>query len=167
MRIGKLLGKSQQVIKLLNDYQERVEAMQTALGKRLNDLEVSIARFYWDGRTDTQNHPSYFAGCILQDIGFSIPIKQRQVDTHSSSMSISLERLDLLDGDIMFAVISRSIDSEEYFKKYLKNPLWQKLKVVQTNQIFKVDGSYWLWGSVLGANAVLDDLFKYLVEDKT
>jgi iron complex transport system substrate-binding protein len=164
-RTGELLDKSQQVVQLLDDYQQRVETIRKALGKHLSEIDVSIARFYWDGRMDTQNHPSYFAGSILQDIGFFIPTKQRQVNAYSP-LNISLECLNLLDGDVMFAVISRSKDSKKYFQKYQKNLLWQQLKVVQNKQVFKVDGSYWLWGSVIAANAVLDDLFKYLVEDK-
>jgi len=46
-----------------------------------------------------------------------------------------------------------------------KDPLWQKLEAVQNNRVFTVDFNYWSFGNVLAANAILDDLFKYLVEE--
>ncbi|NEQ28399.1 MAG: iron-siderophore ABC transporter substrate-binding protein, partial [Microcoleus sp. SIO2G3] len=41
--------------------------------------------------------------------------------------------------------------------------LWQKLNVVQRNQVYFV-GVHWHYSDILAINAILDDLFKYLVD---
>lgn len=42
------------------------------------------------------------------------------------------------------------------------SPLWAQLEAVQNDRVYKVDTSIWNEGSIIGANAVLDDLERYL-----
>lgn len=50
-------------------------------------------------------------------------------------------------------------------EKLRRNPLWQTLKAVQQKQVYFVSGVTWIWDSdMIGAEAVIDDLRKYLVE---
>ncbi len=51
------------------------------------------------------------------------------------------------------------------FQQLQKEPLWSELKVVQQGKVYVV-GQYWLFGSYLSANRVLDDLFKYLLPEQ-
>jgi len=34
---------------------------------------------------------------------------------------------------------------------------------VKNQRVYAVDSGYWIFGNILSANAILDDLFKYLV----
>ncbi|MEO0836217.1 MAG: hypothetical protein AAFY16_09560 [Cyanobacteria bacterium J06642_3] len=43
------------------------------------------------------------------------------------------------------------------------DPLWSKLEAVQQEKVYEV-GDYWIGNGVIAANAVLDDLHKYLVK---
>ena len=54
-------------------------------------------------------------------------------------------------------------DSEDNFKRYQSSPLWKKLNVVKNNRVYTVDSGYWYFGNILAANAILDDLEKYLL----
>jgi iron complex transport system substrate-binding protein len=56
-------------------------------------------------------------------------------------------------------------NAEENFNKYRHTVLWQQLNVVRNNQVYTVDSGYWIFGNILAANAILDDLSKYLIND--
>lgn len=42
--------------------------------------------------------------------------------------------------------------------------MWQALNVVKNERVYTVDSSYWIFGNIQSANAILDDLFKYLLD---
>jgi len=46
------------------------------------------------------------------------------------------------------------------------DPLWSQLEAVQQGNIYQVNGSYWIGTGPIAANLVIDDLFRYLVEEK-
>jgi iron complex transport system substrate-binding protein len=93
----------------------------------------------------------------LKEVGLEVPTAQRR-----NYISLSIERLDLLDGDVMFLILDAN--ARESWQRLQRSLLWQRLKVVQNNQVFVVDSGYWVLGNILAANAILDDLFKYLVK---
>jgi iron complex transport system substrate-binding protein len=49
------------------------------------------------------------------------------------------------------------------FESFKKRPLWKKLKAVQQGRIYLVNGYVWTGSSYLAANAVINDLYKYLI----
>ena len=69
----------------------------------------------------------------------------------------------MLDGDVIFAAVDPG--GEESLKSFQTRPLLQTLKAAQQDQVYVVDSGYWIFGNILAANAILDDLFKYLVEE--
>lgn len=66
-----------------------------------------------------------------------------------------------MDADIVFIVLDPG--SEKNFKRYENNPLWQKLNVVKKRRVYTVDSGYWIFGNILSANAILDDIYKYVL----
>jgi iron complex transport system substrate-binding protein len=167
IRIGKILGKSEVASRAIADYQQRVDKLRNALGQKLEKTKVSVSQFYGE----RQNLPEFrsqfsFPGSILQDIGLALPDSQIQVtNPNQTFVSVSLEKVDLLDADILFiALDSSDTKAEESLRKYSSNPLWQQLSVFQNHQIYTVDGVHWIFGNILSANLVLDDLFKYLLD---
>ena len=98
-------------------------------------------------------------------MGIPLPETQNQLTNNENQplVSVSLERLDLLEADILFVALDPG--AEESFQKYQNSQLWQKLNVVKNNQVYTVDSSYWIFGNILSANAILDDLFKYLLKN--
>jgi iron complex transport system substrate-binding protein len=97
-------------------------------------------------------------------VGIVLPEIQNQLTTNENQplVSVSLERLDLINADILFIVLDPG--AEQTFQKYQNSPLWQNLKAVQNQRVYTVNSSYWIFGNILSANAILDDLFTYLVK---
>lgn len=56
--------------------------------------------------------------------------------------------------------------SASKLSEFTNHPLWAQLKVVQHKRVYEVDGEAWVsqWTTV-AANQVLDDLYKYLINE--
>ena len=127
----------------------------------LNETKVSVVRFYADGGVEFRNSFS-FPGSVLKDVGLPRPAVQYETNSDNTYQSVSAERLDLLDGDVIFVALNAG--AKEPFTKFQQDHLWQKLEAVQSDRVFTVDSGYWIFGNVLAANAILDDLEKYLLD---
>lgn len=166
-RMGEILGKSEIAAQALAQYEQRVIKLREALGEKLHKTTVSVSRFY----PEMQYLPEFrtkffFPGSILKDIGLSLPKAQTQLTNNPNQtyVSVNLESVKLLDADILFVALDTQ--SESGYRTYSINPLWQQLQVVQKKQVYTVDAALWIFGNISSANAVLDDLFKYLINIK-
>ncbi|PSO51766.1 MAG: iron siderophore-binding protein [Cyanobacteria bacterium QH_6_48_35] len=74
-RIGEWLSRNQQAQQRLENYQDRFEKLQRAMGYRLDKTEVSVVHFYADGRIKFRDSSS-FPGSVLEDVGLSRPALQ-------------------------------------------------------------------------------------------
>ncbi|MBC6430911.1 iron-siderophore ABC transporter substrate-binding protein [Nostoc sp. HG1] len=163
-RMGEILQKSEIATQVLDQYEQRVSKLREALGEKLHKITVSVSQFY----PEMQNLPEFrtkfsFPGSILKDIGLSFPKAQIQLTTNPKQtfISVNLERVGLLDADILFVALDTN--SKSAYRSYYTNPLWQQLHVVQNKQVYTVDAVNWIFGNIFSANAILDDLFKYLI----
>ncbi|MDZ8085073.1 MAG: iron-siderophore ABC transporter substrate-binding protein [Nostoc sp. DedQUE12b] len=166
--IAKILDKEQESKQLINDYWQRIEQLKQALGvgvaspkeNRRHQLQVSVAtvdpRF---GAVYTYGKKSP-VGVVLDDIGLQRP--SAQSGDFFTKNNISYERLSDIDGDVLFLSYAEKT-GKKALEKLEQSPLWQKLKVVQQNRVYLVDYDHWYGFDVLAMNAVIDDLFKYLV----
>ncbi|MES1026681.1 ABC transporter substrate-binding protein [Gloeocapsa sp. BRSZ] len=102
-----------------------------------------------------------FPGSILNDLGLQRPKTQNISAPNGAIYYIPEERLDQVDGDVLFFFAYGKQD-KEIFERLKQKPLWKKLKAVQQGQIYLVDGYTWTGSNLLAANAVIDDLYKYL-----
>ncbi|WP_083882594.1 iron-siderophore ABC transporter substrate-binding protein [Nostoc sp. PCC 7524] len=149
---------------LLTEYQQRLEKLRTALGKEINQLEVSVSRFHGGTKLPAFRSQYSFPGSILAELGISMPVHQRQLIKTPDDIlvTLSLEKIDLIDADVLFVAVDPG--ARDLFQKYQNTRLWQTLNVVQNQRVYSVDSSYWIFGSILSANAIVDDLFKYLLK---
>ncbi|PSO86997.1 MAG: iron-siderophore ABC transporter substrate-binding protein [Cyanobacteria bacterium QS_5_48_63] len=153
------LGKPEAAEKLLQDYRDHLAKLRAQLGKKADKLEVSVIRVFPQGIRLYQKDS--FAGQILEDAGLSRPPAQNEDRLWTK---ISKERLDAADGDVIF-VWTLGNESESALKKLRSDPLWSQLSAVQEGRVYEVPG-YWIGRGPIAANAVIDDLFKYLVKEK-
>lgn len=162
--IGEVLGKSTQAQEILSQYQQRVTEFQNAMGEKLGTIKVSVSRFY-AGSLETEFRTIFsFPGHLLAEIGLTSPkIQQQLTQGKLPRVGVSLELVDLLDGDILFVALDPG--SETHFQKYQNHPLWQYLNVVKNQRLHIVDSGYWIFGNILSANAILDDLNQYLLQE--
>ncbi len=155
------LGKTKEAEKLLNDYNKRIEVFRQQMGDRLWKTQVSVVDF-WADKVRIYMKQS-FSGLILNDIGLPRPPEQNK---DKNFENISLEIIPKMEGDVIFLVLGDH--KESILKQFRSHPLWSQLSAVKQDRVYEVDSDVWIasWG-ITGANRVLDDLFKYLVNGTT
>lgn len=161
------LGRSQQAEKVMADYYQRLKEFKNQMGDRLQTTKVSIVYLY--AEMITVYTTVGFNGSILKDAGLARPISQdldlettQQKGLSPIQYRISNEVFDAADGDIIFMIVTP--DDSKIGKtrdRLLSDPLWSKLKAVQQGKVYEVL-DYWIGSGPLAANAVIDDLFKYV-----
>jgi iron complex transport system substrate-binding protein len=156
-----LLGREQAAEVALQQYDQRVQTLKMKLSHRYQGKQVSFLALYFNSvLTEAQNS---FAGSILNEVGLERPPKQSVVLPYGYT-ELSLEELDKADGDVLI-VATLTENDRKTIAKLQQNPLWQKLKAVQQNQVYMVSGVTWMWGSdMAGVNAVLDELERLLLK---
>jgi iron complex transport system substrate-binding protein len=164
LRIAETTGKTEKAQKILEEYQQRVEKIRTFVNDNLTEKTVSISRFYASNNFTEFRTKYSFPGSIVTEVGISLPEIQNQLTTNENQplFSVSLERIDLINADILFIVLDPG--AEENFQNFQNSPLWQTLNAVKNQRVYTVESSYWIFGNILSANAILDDLFTYLVK---
>ncbi|NEZ59376.1 iron-siderophore ABC transporter substrate-binding protein [Leptolyngbyaceae cyanobacterium CCMR0082] len=152
------LGKPEQGQALIQDFQARVQDFRQQMGDRLETTEVSVLRFRPDQvRLYMRNS---FCGYILEQVGLPRPPSQAKAKFYET---VSLEAIPAMDGDVIFYFQDNPQNSMA--QKVTRHPLWQQLGAVQQEKVYPVSFDTWFLGNgILAANALLDDLFKYLVD---
>ncbi|MDM9382304.1 iron-siderophore ABC transporter substrate-binding protein [Chlorogloeopsis sp. ULAP01] len=172
-RYAQVLGKTAESEQVMNDYYARLEEFKQQIGNQANQLKVSIVRVY-PNQVSLYLKDS-FCGTIVADAGLSRASSQNLNAEEAKTLfgteiqyTISREKLQSADGDVIFlwsyghqnAIAQQSQAQKEKLKA---DPLWSTLKAVQQNQVYEVP-EYWFGDGPIAANAVIDDLFKYLVK---
>ncbi|KAB8315463.1 iron-siderophore ABC transporter substrate-binding protein [Tolypothrix campylonemoides VB511288] len=166
--LAKTMDKEQVNQQLIDQYWQKIEKLKQALGvgvaspkeNRRRQIQVSIATVSpnYEIWAYGEKHP---VGSVINDIGLPRPPAQR--GNFYFIDNISEEHLSDIDGDVLFFLSWGGKDANEVLKKLQQKPLWRQLQVVQQNRVYFVDAAHWHGQDILAMNAVLDDLFKYLV----
>ncbi|WP_289501596.1 iron-siderophore ABC transporter substrate-binding protein [Gloeocapsopsis sp. IPPAS B-1203] len=125
--IAKLLGK-EEAQQVLHRYNQRIEQLNMALGNNYQNKTISVAFSY--GQNAYIYVKNSFIGSILEDLGLKRPPAQNVSVDGSRIDGISEERLDLIDGDILFFGVS-DLGHLEAYENLKQKPLWKNLKAVQ------------------------------------
>ncbi len=155
------LNKQEKAQQIFAEYDRRIAKLKTALGDRYSNKTISVAHVSDEYGTEAYAINS-FPGSILSDLGLQRPQSQSTSQPDGTIKAISAERLELIDGDLLF-VLTFSDRDRQMLDDLLNKPLWQKLKAVQNGKVYPVDGYTWGVANPLTANAVIDDLYKSLV----
>jgi iron complex transport system substrate-binding protein len=165
---------------VMQQYDRRLQDFQNQLKETLkkNKLsafpKVSVVRIY-PGSINLYLRDS-FPGTVLYDAGLPRPTAQDMTDHEATQLfnnpiqvSISLERIEQADGDVIFVWTSENTaqGNETAQKKLAElqaNALWQHLNAVRKKHVYFVP-DYWIGSGPIAANAVLDDLYKYLIQN--
>ena len=158
--LAEILNKEDVSQQLMNDYWQRINNIQQALGPQREDLEISVANSSSDFGIWAYGE-KHFPGEVLNDIGLQRPSAQRGDFFYIEN--ISKEKLSDIDGDALFFVSWGREQDAETHKKLQEDPLWQKLNVVQDDRVYFVGGYWHDSGSILAINEILNDIEKYLV----
>ena len=102
-------------------------------------------------------------GSVVEEAGLPRPTTQTE---DGFTVYVSIEKLDSIEGDVMFVVTPKP--EESTLTQLKQNPLWSLLNVVKQGRVYNVHYATWVaQRNIGGANRILDDLFRYLVEEKT
>jgi iron complex transport system substrate-binding protein len=164
LAFGEAIGKSQEAEDALNRYHQRTQEFKQKMGEKAARTQVSLAEL--DSHTSISLIlKNIFASSIVEDVGLSRPPSQNKPGGYQS---ISLEQLPQIDGDVIF--IRTSGDNAQERAKLVEqlqsHPLWSQLSAVQQGRVYQADSYYWFNSSIIDANLILDDLFKYLLEEE-
>jgi iron complex transport system substrate-binding protein len=165
INFAEALGKTDVAEQILQDYRDRLETFKTQMGDRLENTQVSVVRVYPTHISLYLNN--VFIGTILEDAGLPRPSSQ---DKPGAAYEISKERIQDADGDVIFMWTygynqQYQQEAQTALDQLKADPLWSQLNAVQQGNVYQVPG-YWIGAGPLAANAVVDDLFKYLVGDE-
>ncbi|WP_414526612.1 iron-siderophore ABC transporter substrate-binding protein [Nodularia chucula] len=166
--LAKVMDKEENGQMLMDKYWQRIETLKQKLGidaaspkdNHRHQFQISVASISSDYGIWAYGE-KHAVGMILNDIGLQRPPAQRGDFYYINN--ISEERLSDIDGDVLFFLHWGSKDTKETLEKLQEKPLWRQLKAVQQNQVYFVDAGHWHSFDILSVNAVIDDLFKYLV----
>ncbi|BAY86129.1 ABC transporter, iron(III) dicitrate-binding periplasmic protein [Calothrix parasitica NIES-267] len=166
--VAQALGKTEKAEQLLSEYENRIQNIQKNLTNQQENIEISTIRFYAGHKFTQFQTPLSFSGSVLKEVGFAVPQQQiefkKDKDSDDVYATVNQEKTEVLDADVLFIALDPG--SEKNFQRFQNNPLWQKLNVVKNQRTYTVNSGYWIFGNILSANAILDDINKYIVKDK-
>jgi iron complex transport system substrate-binding protein len=157
---AEVLGKQEEGKAALARYESRIQELKAALGDRYQDKTISVVYFYFGSIGSVLKDSAQ--GMVLNNAGLQRPAAQDIVLEDRSSIEFSEEEISKADGDVLFAITFNE-DDEQFLKQLERKPLWKTLKAVQQNQVHVVNGKHWNAYNMMAVDAVIDDLFKYLV----
>lgn len=177
--VGEVLGQPEAAKGVLDKYDQRIDQFKREMKVRAENLEISVIRLYPEKITLYQKDS--FIGRILDDAGLKRPPSQQLSADQALAFadnpiqtSISKELLEKADGDVIFVITysyhkQRERELKTRLEKLKTDPLWSRLEAVQRDgehRVYPV-GSHWIVSGALAAHAVIDDLFRYLIKEKS
>jgi iron complex transport system substrate-binding protein len=163
--VAGLVGREEEAEEVIARHHERLEEFKAAMGDRLRELEVSVARVFPD-QIRVEGTGSGYVPFLFEQAGLRRP-KAHQVE---DGLELSLEQLPKIDGDVLFIYSAANAElapeNAEARQALWQHPLWKNLRAVKNGRVYFVDSFLWAGGGMLWAERVLDELFRYLVEEQ-
>lgn len=159
--VAEALGKQDTAKEAWERYYQKIEQLKTDLNNQYQSAEISVVEIGSGGEIYIDETDS-FASSIFSDVGL------QRSKIHAGmpyGVPLSEEKLEEIDGDIIFVLISNysSYESGAAFEALSQKSLWKELKAVQNGRVYTVDREIWIGINLFAADIVIDDLYKYLV----
>lgn len=157
-RTAGILNRQKEATAFMARYQQAVQQSKANIGDKVGQT-ISVVR--WNPKGPAYMFKDSFASQVIADLGMTRPANQ-QDPGHTHSLSLSLEALNVLDGDWMvIGTLSTSGDAVDAMKQAESNPAFKQLSAIQTKRFEAVDGSLWTSvGGPLAALSVMQDIVK-------
>lgn len=157
--LGEVFNKQNEAQTLINTFNTRLAEFRNAYAAKGENATIAIIRSRPDAFTVYAN--DYFITDLVKAAGLEFASGVTDVP---SGQNISLEEIDILNGDYLFVMLRNDREAET-FQNAKGGPLWQFLPAVQNEQAYQVNWSVWVAGwNAVGAQLVIDDLFYYLLD---
>lgn len=158
--VADVVGRSEKAEEVIAAHHERLEVFKAAMTE---DPAVSVIRVFTDSiRIEVDS----YVPTLLEAAGLRRSAPQ---DALEESVDASIEQVRLIDGDVLFlysADNAADVDKNEKARQgFLDHPLFGKLDAARDGRVHVVDSRVWAGGGILWADAVLDDLQRFLIDE--
>lgn len=139
---------------------ERYKARAAQARERLRDHQgetFSIVR--WNPKGPSYMFKDAFSSSVIEDVGLVRPAHQ-QDPGHTHSMALSLESLELLDGDwLVIGTLATSGEAVEALNQAEETAAFRQLSAIKAGRFAAVDGSLWTsLGGPMAALQIIEDI---------
>ncbi|WP_030420320.1 ABC transporter substrate-binding protein [Streptomyces sp. NRRL F-5065] len=156
--IGNAVNKLDRANEVISEHEAAAKAAGGKLGAN-KGAEVSIVRWNPGGPSWMEN--KQFASGIALEMGLKRP-KAQNKDGNAHTPSLSLEKINEIDGDWLFLSTLTS-DGEKALEDVQSKAAYKELDAVKNDHVVTVDGSVWSTrGGPLAAGVVMDDITEAL-----
>ncbi len=161
LAIGHALGKLEEAKQVVLDLRARGTEIQTAAGEHAGE---SVVVFRPQPEFPVIMSHQWITGVVLTWCGFTGNDLTNPMEPPHSGKSISLEMLNLLDADWLFAA-ARNAEMTAALDTYMENVAFQTIKAVQNEQVALVAGDLWSGATgVLAGHAMMDDVQRIIID---
>jgi iron complex transport system substrate-binding protein len=154
---GRTLGVPDRAEQLIAGVEAQLEAARTA-NPRFEGRTAVIAERFEGGQSFVRS-PTDPRSQLVEALGFTIPPEIGELAGDQDGATISDERMELLDRDLLLWNIGFSPEVREDIERA---PLYSQLEVVEAGRSVIVDdpmvSAAWTWGTVLSLPTVIDAL---------
>ncbi|MCR2806607.1 ABC transporter substrate-binding protein [Paenibacillus soyae] len=162
LKIGEVLGKTEQAQGILDDYETKAAEAKTTLQSKVNG--ESAAAIWLVGGSFFIVSDSVSSGAVLyRDLGLAVPetVKKISAASEANWNAISLEELAQLDADHIF-LINSDVDAGS---EALKDPVWGSIPAVKNGQVYEFGREKsWLYTGPIANSQMIDDVLASIVK---
>ncbi len=160
--IGEVFGKENEATKVLEDYEQKVDALKAELDTAIGD--ESVAAIWLVGGTFYVVNDALSSGDVLyNDLGITLPNVVQEISNSSTAnwSEISLEKLAELDADHIFLLNSDGNGAEK-----LSDPIWQNIPAVKNGNIYEYGAAdtSWLYTGPVANTKMLEEIQASLIK---
>lgn len=160
--MGQALNRDQKAREILDNWVRKIDLFRTQLSTKNNvdwPKDISLLNFRADHLRFVSQRS--FSGSILKEVGFTHSSLAR-TDSWTYKKITSKEALPTINAETFFIFVRAEQPAvTQNYKKWQKHPLWKALQANRIGQAYEVDEIIWsLSGGIIGANMILDDLFR-------
>ncbi|GAA0363259.1 iron-hydroxamate ABC transporter substrate-binding protein [Bacillus horti] len=163
VRIGELLGKTDEAEQALADYEQKAEETKNKLNEAIGQQSIAILwlvnkQFFIVGEGVSSG------SVVYQDLGMIPPnlVNEIPTDARANWNPVSLEMLAELDADHIFLVNS----DKESGSEALDEPIWSNIPAVQAGSVHEIESTKsWLYKGFIAGTQIMDDVLEALVQE--
>lgn len=169
LQMGQACQREQQAQWLMTRWQQRVDGLKQQIQQVFAGHPPTVSVL--DIRADHIRSylPDSFSGSVLTELGFAWTPVNQQAAQQQKTVSIRIsnkESLPVVNAELFFVFLRANKASvQQHYQSLQQHPLWQQMQAPRNQRIWLVDGVAWsLSGGILGANQILDDIQRMLLE---
>lgn len=153
---GELLDRADEAEAFIQESEAMLEDVTEEHGELIASITATEAKSTPDylviNALDAAGASGGLGTILMSELGFQSPPAQADLEPDEyGGIELSLENVNLLDGDLLF------IEVREGATTYEDSPLWPTLGVVQDDAVFVV-GNHWEFGGAVGARHVIEEI---------